>query len=132
MPKTEAPKVKTPEQSELDAELAHCMKVFPELRGMPALIYYKNIQPNILGQTRIKKVALTKHGKKRVTWLPVIEVSTRIRDASADRRSLLRYVIVHELVHISRLHLSKSTSADPHETDFNKEVAERLTLLQKV
>lgn len=115
---------------ELEAILQECMGAFSELRGLNITVCYKPLKEGVLGQTRIKKQVLMVGGKKRLAWRPIIEVSAKIRTIEDDsrRREILRYVIVHELVHITRNHIITPKSRE-HEPDFDKEVQERLRML---
>jgi len=118
---------------ELNRALLECMRVFEELRGLEVRVCYKPLREGVLGQTRVKKQVLSVGGKRRLVWSPVIEVSTTIRMLGDPRRrrDLLMYVLVHELVHISRSHLNRPRSKE-HEDDFEQEVIERLRTLQKL
>lgn len=117
---------------ELRALLAECMGAFSELRGLRIGVCYKRLREGVLGQTRIKKQLCTVGGKKRFVWRPIIEVSSSLRSIRDDkkRRELLMYVLVHELVHISRNHIVRPTPKE-HEEDFEKEVLERLRMLRE-
>jgi len=116
---------------ELESLLTECMKVFGELGDFNVKVCYKPLKSGVLGQTRIKKQLSFLQGKKRFVWLPIIEVSSSIRDLkdTEKRRELLRYVLVHELVHIVRSHIFRPTPNE-HEKDFDREVEERLRRLK--
>lgn len=117
---------------ELKVLLAECMSVFPELKGLKVGVCYKPLKEGVLGQTRIKKQLSLVGGKRRLVWRPIIEVSKTLRhlEDHEKRRELLKYVLVHELVHISRSHIFRP-HPEEHEADFEREVSERLRMLQK-
>ncbi|MEM3671372.1 MAG: hypothetical protein QW767_06490 [Thermoprotei archaeon] len=119
--------------TDLDELLGKCLTVFEELSGIGIRICYKTLPKGTLGQTRVKKdVAYKSKGKKTILWRPVIEVSSDIKKLSdaTERHRLTTYVIVHELVHISREHLSRPKGRVEHEPDFNSEVQERIHRLE--
>ena len=104
--------------------MSACLSVFPELEGTPIKIYYKRLENCVLGQTRVKRIAVGQK-KKRLVWQPVVEISWSLGDLPPETRiATLRHVIIHELVHISRAHLSRPKSNN-HESDFDIEVIER-------
>ncbi len=114
----------------MESLLAECLEVFGELGGLEIRVCYKPLRRGVLGQTRIKKQVSILHGKRRFVWAPIIEVSSSLRDlGDAERTRLLRYVLVHELVHISRSHLNRPRG-DTHERDFESEVLARLRLIE--
>jgi|GEM_PF-1040704 hypothetical protein len=116
----------------LERELSNCLEAFGELRGVPINIYYKNLRSNILGQTRVKKGCSYSNGKKKVDWLPVIEISKNIKTLKGSHRvKILRYVITHELVHIARSHPFRQKGTIEHEKDFEAEVIQRLRALER-
>jgi hypothetical protein len=118
--------------AELNRELSRCLVAFCELKGVPINIYYKSLKPSVLGQTRVKKEYNYSNGKKKVTWLPVIEVSKNIKTLkSFQKTKVLRYVIIHELVHISRAHTFQRRGVEQHEKDFDAEVAQRLQIVER-
>ncbi|MEM3711541.1 MAG: hypothetical protein QW453_05810 [Thermoprotei archaeon] len=113
--------------------LRECMMVFEELEDLEVRVCYKPLRKGVLGQTRVKKQLVRSRGKRRFAWRPIIEVSSslgEVRDP-LKKRELLRYVLVHELVHLSRNHLNRPRGKE-HEDDFELEVRERLRRLQNI
>ncbi|MEM3655863.1 MAG: hypothetical protein QXP58_05070 [Thermoprotei archaeon] len=118
---------------ELNRVLRECMMVFEELEDLEVRVCYKPLRKGVLGQTRVKKQLVRSRGKRRFAWRPIIEVSSslgEVRDP-LKKRELLRYVLVHELVHLSRNHLNRPRGKE-HEDDFELEVRERLRRLQNI